>query len=62
MAEWNNHLKEQRKKLGLTQKEVAERAGITLRAYHRIESGGEFPRYENLKRICEVLKVKALRI
>jgi transcriptional regulator with XRE-family HTH domain len=34
-----SEIKERRKLLNLTQADVAKRIGITLRHYHRIESG-----------------------
>ncbi len=50
------NLKKARKKLGLTQAEVAGRVGITANSYARIERGTN-PSYETLKAICKVLKL-----
>ena len=52
-----NRLLEERKKTGLTQAEVAERAGLSDRTYADIERGTVNMRTETLLRICEVLRV-----
>ena len=49
--------KETRKKLGLTQKEVAEKAGIFSNTYSRIERGEQKPKFETIKDIAKVLKI-----
>jgi len=41
----------ERKKKGLTQKQVAEQIGITDRTYRRIEAGEQGPSYIVLKKI-----------
>ncbi len=46
-----------RKKLGLTQAEVAEAAGISDRAYADIERGTANLRTETLLRICDALHI-----
>lgn len=46
-----------RKKVGLTQVEVAELAGLSDRTYADIERGETNMRVETLLRICRVLKV-----
>lgn len=48
-------LREKRIELGLTQKEVAERAGISQPLVARIEKGGVDPRLSTLSRLVEVL-------
>ncbi len=48
-----------RMKLGLTQVEVAERAGVSITHYAGIERGEENPTYEVLEDIAKVLKVSA---
>ncbi len=48
-----------RMKLGLTQVEVAKRAGVSITHYAGIERGEENPTYEVLEDIAKVLKVSA---
>ena len=45
------------KSMGLTQSEVAEKAGISDRTYADIERGTVNMRVETLLRICNVLKI-----
>jgi len=44
---------------GLTQVEVAKRAGITTRAYQIYESGGRVPRADVAIRIADILSVRS---
>lgn len=53
-----NNIKKARKKLGLTQAEVAEKAKIHSNYYARIERGEEKPALDTLDNIAKVLKVK----
>ncbi len=46
-----------RKKLGMTQAEVAEEAGLSDRTYADIERGTVNMRIETVLRICKVLRV-----
>lgn len=46
-----------RKKLGLTQAEVAEAAGLSDRTYADIERGTVNMRLETILRICKALKI-----
>lgn len=46
-----------RKRMGMTQAEVAEAAGLSDRAYADIERGSVNMRVETLLRICKVLHV-----
>jgi len=46
-----------RKKAGLTQAEVAEKAGLSDRTYADIERGTVNMRIETILRICEALKI-----
>ncbi len=48
-----------RRKTDLTQVEVAEKAGIHVSYYSRIERGEENPSVETLKNIAKALKVKS---
>ena len=52
-----NRLLAARKRLGLTQAEVAERAGLSDRTYADIERGGVNMRIETFLRICQTLSV-----
>ena len=52
-----NKLYSFRKKVGMTQAEVAEAAGISDRTYADIERGTVNMRVETLLRICKVLKI-----
>lgn len=48
-------VRRQRVKLGLSQREVAEKAGISLRAYASIESGGSYPYDKTLGALARAL-------
>ena len=48
-----------RMRLGLTQADVAERVGIAMEVYSRMERGRMLPRAQNLRRLCDVLSVSA---
>ena len=48
-----------RLRLGLTQADVAERVGIAMEVYSRMERGRMLPRAQNLRRLCDVLSVSA---
>ena len=52
-----NKLYSIRKKTGMTQADVAEKAGISDRTYADIERGSVNMRVETLIRICNVLKI-----
>lgn len=52
-----NKLYSIRKKTGMTQADVAEKAGISDRTYADIERGTVNMRVETLLRICTVLKI-----
>jgi len=53
-------LKRLREKAKLTQAEVAERAGIHVNYYARIERGEENPTYEKLESIKKALGIESL--
>ncbi len=55
-------LKKARKKTGLTQEKVAEKAGIHVNFYARVERGEENPSFEVLNKIAKILKVKSSNI
>lgn len=48
-------LKNLREKKGLTQVQVAEKAGITERSYQRIEAGGQAPNVFTAQLIAQAL-------
>lgn len=48
---------DKRKKLGKTQKEVADGAGISRSAYSAIERGLRYPSLDTALRICAELKM-----
>lgn len=50
-------LKEAREKAGLTQAEVAERAGIHFNYYVRVERGEVTPRVDIVENIAKALKI-----
>lgn len=51
-------LKEAREKLKLTQKQVAEKAGVTTNWYARFERGEENASQETRDTILKILKIK----
>lgn len=57
----NEILRQQRKALGLTQKEVAQKAGINTRQYQKFESGEIDMASVSLRialAVCDVLKLE----
>ncbi|MCP3137277.1 helix-turn-helix domain-containing protein [Pyxidicoccus xibeiensis] len=48
-----------RHRLGLTQGDVAERMGMAMEVYSRMERGKMLPRAQTLRRLCDVLQVSA---
>lgn len=55
-------LKEHREKSGLTQLEVAKKAGMDVNYYARIERGIGNPSYIKLRSIMKALNMKSLNI
>ena len=51
-------LKTARKKAGLTQAEVAEKAGIHFNYYARVERGEATPRVDIVENIAKALKIE----
>ena len=51
---FSNQLKFYRKSLGLTQKQIAEKLGLTEQAYQHYEYGDREPTLETLKRLCVI--------
>ena len=48
-----------RVRLGLTQADVAERVGIAMEVYSRMERGKVLPSVTTLRRLCQVLRIGA---
>ena len=57
-----NKLKEAREKLGLTQAELAEKVGIHVNFYARLERGEEKPSVETVKKLSKILKISSADI
>ena len=57
MRKIGNKILAMRKKTGLTQAEIAERAGLADRTYADIERGNVNMRIETLLKICDALRV-----
>lgn len=57
MRKIGNKLLSIRKKLGFTQAQVAEKAGLSDRTYADIERGSANMRTETLLRICDALQI-----
>jgi len=55
-------LKTARKKLGLKQAEVANKADISVNYYARIERDEENPTIETLERVLNALKLKSSEV
>jgi len=56
---FKENLKEARKKLGLTQEEVAEQLCVTKSTYCGYETGKRKPDVEKIKKLANILEVKA---
>lgn len=50
-------IQEKRKSMNLTQEEMSERLGISLRQYVRIDNEQSFPRKDILKKLIEELNL-----
>ncbi len=57
MQKIGNNLLQARKRLGLTQAQVAEKAGLSDRTYADIERGSTNMRTETLLHICQALQI-----
>lgn len=57
MSELSNRLKEERKKAGLTQEEVAEYLGITRPAYTLYETDKTQPSLETAGKLADLYKI-----
>lgn len=52
-------LKKSRLKANLTQKELADKLGLHVNYYARLERGEENPSLETLKKLTKILKIKS---
>ncbi len=57
MKIFQKKLKEERKSFNLTQREMANKLGITQPSYIRYENGTAEPSLENLVKIADILNV-----
>lgn len=53
-------LKKAREKMGMTQADVAEKVGLQVNYYARLERGEENTTIDRIEKIFEVLKIKSL--
>lgn len=60
--ELGERLRRAREKAELTQAEVAERSGVHVNHYARIERGEENPSFEKLQAIMKALGIKSLDV
>ena len=58
MNELSNTIREQRKSLGLKQKQVADKLRITQQAYSKIENNPGMLTLSRLNKVCDILKIK----
>ena len=56
---YTQKLKSARKKLGMTQRELAEKLGSSPSAIGMYEQGRRTPDYDTLLKICKILKITA---
>ncbi len=59
METFQEKLKEMRKMYGLTQRQVAEKLGISQPSYIRYENGTSEPTLENLVKLADLFDVSA---
>ena len=50
-------LREMRQSLEWTQKQVAEKIGITYQSYQAYENGIALPAFENLLKLCDIFDI-----
>jgi len=62
LKDLGNQLREAREKARLTQAEVADKAGINVSYYAKIERGEINTSIEKLHSIAKVLKIKSLNV
>lgn len=59
MADLGSNLRAARKRLGLTQEQVAQRSGVHATEVSRIESGHRDPKVSTVRRLAKAVEVKA---
>jgi transcriptional regulator with XRE-family HTH domain len=59
---FGQNLKKVRNGANLTQKQIADKAGIHVNYYARVERGEENPSFEVLERIIKALKIKSSEV
>ena len=59
---FGKNLRVARNDAGLTQKQVAEKAGLHVNYVARIERGEENPSYEAIEKIIKALKIKSSEV
>ncbi len=62
VAELGTNLREARKRLGLTQEQVAHRSGVHATEVSRIEAGKRDPQVSTVRRLAKALEVKPGRL
>ena len=62
MANLGKNLRAARKKLGLTQEEVAERSGVQAGEISRIETGKRDPQVSTLEKLAAAVELKPGRL
>jgi len=60
--QFGKNIRTARNKVGLTQKQVANKARVHVNYYARIERGEENPSYEALEKIIKSLEVKSSEV
>lgn len=60
--QFGKNIKKARAAAGMTQKQVAEKAGLHVNYIARIERGEENPSYEAIEKIIKSLKVKSAEV
>lgn len=62
MAHFGGNLRAARKRLGLTQEEVARRSGVHVTEVSRIEAGKRDPKVSTLERLAKAVEIKPGRL
>jgi transcriptional regulator with XRE-family HTH domain len=58
MNQLSDILRDQRKSLGLKQKQIADKLRITQQGYSKIENNPEMLTLSRLNQVCDILKIK----
>ena len=58
MNQLSKTLRDQRKSLGLKQKQIADKLRITQQGYSKIENNPEMLTLSRLNQVCDILKIK----